>query len=113
MLSINRSRKAQNISAEYVILIFMVVGAIVGMSTYTRRTMQARVFEITKLAAIKASAALYRPVGLEYEPYYTESSIRTDADSQTVENVGLSFQKDASSLRLINSESKQTAPKNE
>lgn len=106
-----RSTKAQGISAEYVILIFLVVGALVGMSTYVRRTLQARSFDINALVVAKAALALYTPVQVEYEPYYTTSTTMTDTDTKATEKaVTAGYQKDTSTQRLIVSNSSQAAP---
>jgi Flp pilus assembly pilin Flp len=77
-----KNKKAQN-TAEYAILISLVVAGIIAMQTYAQRALQARV---------KDASAFMTAVNLEglgntdqYEPYYLSSeynSTRTDAQAR-------------------------------
>ena len=67
MLNLFRSKKGQN-TAEYAVLIALVVAAGIAMQTYVKRGMQAG----TKFAVDK----LKKNTG-QYEPYYRESSYDT------------------------------------
>jgi hypothetical protein len=77
MMRILRSKKAQN-TAEYAILIALVIAAAMAIQTYVKRGLQARVRD----AVIKyqADTADLGPTG-QYEPYYLKSDFTTDADS--------------------------------
>jgi Flp pilus assembly pilin Flp len=79
MLKILKNRKAQN-TAEYAILIALVVGAIIAMQSYVQRGLQARTRGTTlymtneMVTAMKAvdSSAVISGVN-QYNPYYTDS----------------------------------------
>ena len=70
MLKHFRNRKGQN-TAEYAILIALVVGGVIAMQTYAQRALQGR---------LRDASVLYRDstteLGntLQYEPYYTNTS---------------------------------------
>ena len=75
---LNKNRKGQN-TAEYALLISLVVAAIIAMQTYAQRTLQARIRD----------AALYLVNGtsgfgnstVQYEPYYLTSNYQVDRTS--------------------------------
>lgn len=80
-----KNRKAQN-TAEYALLIALVVAGVIGMQTYAQRAMQARIHDAAQYMASGGGAAL--PAGLgtntQYEPYYTQSNY--DVNSNSVDN---------------------------
>ena len=76
-------KKGQGISAEYVILIVLVSISIAVMTTYVRRTLQARYRDGNRMVYMKASAALGNAVQPEYEPYYVNTA--TDVDAMTAD----------------------------
>ncbi len=96
MLKIFKNKRAQN-TAEYAILIAIVVGGVVAMQTYAQRTMQGR---------IRDANVLFRDstgnIGntLQYEPYYSKTSAETEK-SQTVEETGRSQGKDVLSTKKM------------
>lgn len=83
MLKRTRDRKGQN-TAEYAILIALVVGAVIAMQTYVQRALNGRVFDTTKYMADKTSAVTGN--GYQYEPYYTNSDYQVDKTSGEIRN---------------------------
>ena len=69
-----KNKKAQN-TAEYAILISLVVAGIIAMQTYAQRALQARVRD-----AAKFMAATTNDLGttLQYEPYYLSTNYATE-----------------------------------
>lgn len=72
MLGILRNKKAQT-TAEYAILIGLVVGAIVVMQTYVKRSLQGKIKQETDRLAP------------QYEPYYLSSSFAPTGDTTETE----------------------------
>lgn len=91
MLKHFRNRKGQN-TAEYAILIALVVGGVIAMQTYAQRALQGRIRDASVQFRDQTSE-----IGntLQYEPYYTNtvsdmtrSSTATDTYfDQTRENI--------------------------
>ena len=77
MLKYFRNRKGQN-TAEYAILIALVVGGVIAMQTYAQRALQGR---------LRDASVRYRDqtsdLGntLQYEPYYTNTQSNMDKTS--------------------------------
>ena len=89
MLNLFKNKNGQN-TAEYAVLIALVVAAAIAMQTYVKRSMQAGTkFAVDKL---KKNAAGSRG---QYEPYYTASSydVTQSAYVDTVETKGDSVQR--------------------
>lgn len=75
-----KNKKAQN-TAEYAILISLVVAGIIAMQTYAQRALQARVRDASQFLATTTSN-----LGgtVQYEPYYlTTNYAVTRAESET------------------------------
>lgn len=73
----SRSRKGQN-TAEYAILIGVIVAAAIAMQIYIRRGMQARIkdaVDYTQTADDSASVNLFTQS--QYEPYYMSTNFTT------------------------------------
>jgi len=82
MLRLLRSKKAQN-TAEYAILIALVIGVFSAMQIYVRRGLQARVKggadrlpyavigQAMQTGDVTTDQFLGDPADLQYEPYYT------------------------------------------
>ena len=69
MLKLFRDRRGQN-TAEYAILIGLVVAAAIGMQTYVKRSLQGGIkFAVDKVATEEGTG--------QYEPYYLKSSYDT------------------------------------
>ena len=83
------NRKGQN-TAEYALMISLVVAGAIAMQTYTQRALQARIrgaatnYAITRLTEEGAQTQLFRTG--QYEPYYLNSSYTVTRNSveQTV-----------------------------
>ena len=75
-----RNKKAQN-TAEYAILISLVVAGIIAMQTYAQRALQARVRDAGQYLATQTNNL---GTSVQYEPYYLSSNYQVTRD----ENVG-------------------------
>ncbi len=84
------SLRGQAVSAEYVVILLIVIGALSAMTVYVRRTIQARAYDAQTLALAKASKGLGRTVANEYEPYYSVTVTKTEQE-QTDSTRVLSF----------------------
>ena len=75
-----KNRKAQN-TAEYALLIALVVAGVIAMQTYAQRALQARVHDASQYLASTTNK-----IGgnTQYEPYYMQSNYDVNTDS--VEN---------------------------
>jgi len=74
-----KNKKAQQ-TAEYALLISLVVAAIIAMQTYAQRTIQAR---IRDASAHLTQATNALGTTAQYEPYYLETSYETLRDEKT------------------------------
>lgn len=75
-----RNRKAQQ-TAEYALLISLVVAAVIAMQTYAQRTIQARIRDASQYLTAQTSGL---GVTNQYEPYYLQSDYDIDrADVKT------------------------------
>jgi len=79
-----RNKKAQQ-TAEYALLISLVVAAVIAMQTYAQRTIQARIRDASQYLTEQTS-------GLgdsnQYEPYYLTTDYNVVKDDDTVELLG-------------------------
>lgn len=85
MLRKLRNRKAQS-TAEYAILIGVVVAALVAMQTYVKRGLQGRMKDATDTFANETSAL---GTTAQYEPYYLSQTRTTQSTSQSAESTSL------------------------
>ena len=76
-------RRGQN-TAEYAILIGVIVAAAIAMQVYVRRGMQARIKQGTDYS--KEACMTIFTLG-QYEPYYTCSTFMTNQGSSSAENL--------------------------
>ncbi len=74
-----KNRKAQQ-TAEYALLISLVVAAIIAMQTYAQRTIQARIRDAAQHLTTKTNAL---GTTAQYEPYYLETDYETLRDDTT------------------------------
>ncbi|MBI5873188.1 MAG: hypothetical protein HZB36_03490 [Candidatus Omnitrophica bacterium] len=82
------SRKGQN-TAEYAILIGVIVAAAIAMQIYIRRGMQARIrdaVDFTKTADDDSGNAFFSNQS-QYEPYYMSTNFTTTQTGQTSEQL--------------------------
>jgi Flp pilus assembly pilin Flp len=101
-IKLMKNKKAQQ-TAEYALLISLVVAAVIAMQTYAQRTIQARIRDASSYLTSQTSAL---GTTNQYEPYYLESSYdvvrddtETEIQSQRADNSGL-FQVDSVSNRV-------------
>ena len=80
---LNRNKKGQN-TAEYALLISLVVAAIIAMQTYAQRSLQARIRDAGQYLKSGTSALGTTD---QYEPYYLQTQYNVTRNS--VENVRL------------------------
>ncbi len=67
------NKKGQVVSAEYVMVFFLIITTMTSMSIYIRRALQARVFDARQTMADMVADGANVHVTYEYEPYYTDS----------------------------------------
>jgi len=83
-----KNRKAQN-TAEYALLIALVVAGVIAMQTYAQRALQARVHDA---AQFMATADSNPGIGLgnstQYEPYYLNSAYNQESSSVDNKRLG-------------------------
>lgn len=77
------NRKGQN-TAEYAILIGVIVAAAIAMQTYIKRGLQGRVRESVDFVenVTPAAGATVTFTGTQYEPYYRDSEFDVTSGSQ-------------------------------
>ena len=86
-----KNKKAQN-TAEYAILISLVVAGIIAMQTYAQRALQARVRDAAKFMADQTGTGLDNSTlggTLQYEPYYLQTDYnitRDDVETELLDN---------------------------
>ena len=79
-----KNRKAQN-TAEYALLIALVVAGVIAMQTYAQRALQARIHDASQyMANIDSNSSIGLGSNTQYEPYYMNSSY--DVNTNSVEN---------------------------
>ena len=97
-----RSRKAQTIFPEYVLVFFVVIAMITAMTVYFQRSIQGRIRDAREYAVseIRARAKPYYPgvnealLYREYEPYYVQATsnvlMRSDDTTKLLATPGYS-----------------------
>lgn len=87
MLQLLRNKKGQN-TAEYALLIALVVAGIIAMQTYAQRSLQARVRDASHFMTSNEATIGNTD---QYEPYYQKSSYNVDKSSEetTMQGAGL------------------------
>lgn len=82
-------KRGQN-TAEYAILIGVIVAAAIAMQIYIRRGMQARLkdaVDFTQTADDEFSGNFFNSTVKQYEPYYLESNYTTSQTGSTTEEL--------------------------
>jgi Flp pilus assembly pilin Flp len=83
-----KNRKAQN-TAEYALLIALVIAGVIAMQTYAQRALQARIHDA---AQYMANADSNSTIGLgnstQYEPYYMNSDYNVATNSAENKRLG-------------------------
>jgi len=82
-----KSKKAQN-TAEYALLISLVVAGIIAMQTFAQRALQARIHDTSNYMAqaIQAEEAIMGTT-LQYEPDYLRRGSVTGTEGKTTERL--------------------------
>ena len=94
-----KNKKAQN-TAEYAILISLVVAGIIAMQTYAQRALQARVRDASVFLKSQTSGLGNT---LQYEPYYLTTQynvVRDENRTQRLDNVTTSQLENSTRTRL-------------
>jgi len=95
-----KNKKAQN-TAEYALLIALVVAGIIAMQTYAQRALQARIHDV---GVFMASNTSLDGIGntTQYEPYYLQSdynSTRSASDTTYIDNT-VGYNSDSNATRV-------------
>lgn len=93
-----KNKKAQN-TAEYAILISLVIAGIIAMQTYAQRALQARVRDASRYLAEEGELS---DNTVQYEPYYltTQYTVtRNESETQRLDNVVTSQEVDSTRTR--------------
>lgn len=84
---LRQNKKAQQ-TAEYAILIALVVGAVIAMQTYAQRTIQARIRGASQFLALNTDAGTgIMGTEMQYEPYYLNSTYAQTRDDIALQRV--------------------------
>lgn len=94
-----KNKRAQQ-TAEYALLISLVVAAVIAMQTYAQRTIQARIRDASQYLTTQTSAL---GATNQYEPYYLETDYNIDRNDSKTEV--LSQRADKSGLYQLNEDS--------
>ena len=82
-----KSEFGQTTTSEVVILLFIVVGAVVGMSAYFQRGLQAKLRDANAYVINMASEAYGNKIPGQYEPYYGQLSSEISRDETTIDRL--------------------------
>jgi hypothetical protein len=101
---------------EYLVIFFLVIGAIVSMSVYVQRALQGRMRDARQYMITEAAKAHQGPIHYEYEPYYGYVASNVQRAGRDVANLaggsGTSiFRKSTEQSVAISTYSNQAAPK--
>jgi hypothetical protein len=80
-----KNKKAQN-TAEYALLISLVVAAIIAMQTYAQRALQARIRDASNYMATQTCAL---GTTLQYEPYYLTTNYEITRNATEEQRLGV------------------------
>ena len=80
-----RNRKGQSM-AEYALVAVIVIAAVVGMQTYYKRGLQAKIKGVMDGMNLDTGGGAGVPPQLQYEPYYTKSTF--DVSQKTLKDGG-------------------------
>jgi type IV secretory pathway VirB4 component len=76
---IRKSMKGQS-TAEYAIMLGLVIAAVVAMQIYVQRTIKGKVFDASNYLSV-AGNSLFNQATTQYEPYYLNTDYTTETDS--------------------------------
>ena len=84
-----KNRKAQN-TAEYALLIALVVAGVIAMQTYAQRALQGRVHDAAQyLANMTSNSEIGLGGNTQYEPYYLQTSYVSNTVSDENKRLGV------------------------
>jgi len=81
-----KNKKAQN-TAEYALLIALVVAGVIAMQTYAQRALQARVHDASQFMASQTGIDGMGNT-TQYEPYYLQSNYVSQSTSNEAKTLG-------------------------
>ena len=84
------NRKAQN-TAEYALLIALVVAGVIAMQTYAQRSLQGRVRDAADFMTSDATLAAHGFTLKQYEPYYLQSSYTVNRYTNENQNLAVNL----------------------
>jgi uncharacterized protein (UPF0333 family) len=102
-----KNKKAQN-TAEYAILISLVVAGIIAMQTYAQRALQARVRDASIYLQNQSSAL---GTAVQYEPYYLSTNYqvqRADDETQILSSTLTRQEVNSVSMRMSGGQQRST-----
>jgi hypothetical protein len=67
-----QNKRGQATLSEYLVVFFLAIGAIIAMSVYIQRALQARIHDTRNYMVEEAAKAGGKFINYEYEPYYAE-----------------------------------------
>lgn len=82
----NAKRKRGQSTAEYVIVLSLIVGAVVAMQIYIKRGLQGRIRDAVDFTDNNTTSGLHF-TGNQYEPYYLASNFDTTSNTSRTENL--------------------------
>ena len=82
-----KNRKAQN-TAEYALLIALVVAGVIAMQTYAQRALQARIHDAASYMAQASNGTAGFNTTTQYEPYYLQSNYSSTSNSDENKRLG-------------------------
>ena len=84
-----RKRRGQS-TAEYAIVLSVVIAAIVGMQLYVKRGMQGKFKQVSDYyAGLRGNNNVLSNAGTQYEPYYIGSNITSNSNTSGTEGMAL------------------------
>src|SRR5208337_2462050 len=84
-----KNRKAQN-TAEYALLIALVIAGVIAMQTYAQRALQARIHDASQyMANADSNVSIGLGNSTQYEPYYLNSQYNVGANSAENKRLGV------------------------
>ena len=116
MFKVLRRNNGQASMSQYVIVIFLAIGAVIAMTTFVQRALQARIRD-TKIYMINNVKNLSGVnIAYEYEPYYINTSTVVDRNrNEEIQLLGGGatgiFRKNINGLTNVSTNSIQAPPK--
>ena len=83
----SRKKSGETTVSEIVILFFVVIGAVAGMSVYFQRALQARMRDANRLVIKTVSEARGNAIPAQYEPYYAVANSLVSRDEDITDQL--------------------------